>query len=76
MNIKCPICNNEITIKKKWESSGMDGSYQDWDCYCNNCRMFHAVFAADNFYGRKYCKTIEEVNDLLSAQLSMYNTQK
>ena len=72
MTIKCPICRHEITIKKKWESGGMDGSYQDWDCYCDNCGMFHAVFAADSFYNRKYYKTMEEVSEALQAHINMF----
>ena len=57
----CPLCgssNIEISIER--ESQGMDGSSYDWTFRCRECHIVQIAFAADNFYGRKYFKTVDE----------------
>lgn len=56
----CPICGNEVTIEKIGTSAGMEGRYYDWVISCNNCKLLHVEYSADNFYNRTYCKTQEE----------------
>lgn len=56
----CPICGNEVTIEKVGTSAGMEGRYYDWVITCNNCKLLHVEYSADNFYNRTYCKTEKE----------------
>ena len=58
---KCPLCGSKnITIKKVCKNGGMDGSYYDWNIRCNECRAVNVDYAADEFHGRKFYKTIED----------------
>ena len=61
MKYICPICQNKtVSIDKYNESNGMDGSSLEWKIYCETCG-YSKNYAADNFYGRTYLKTKEEV---------------
>lgn len=57
----CPLCgslNIEISIEREYQ--GMDGSCSDWAFRCRECHIVQIAFAADSFYGRKYCETVDE----------------
>lgn len=56
----CPICGNEVKIEKIGTSAGMEGRYYDWVITCDNCKLLHVEYSADNFYNSSYCKTEEE----------------
>ena len=55
-------CGGEMEIKKVAQNGGMDGTYWDWKLTCNKCGLTR-IYAADNFYGRKYKTFDEVVND-------------
>jgi hypothetical protein len=57
----CPLCKSKkITIIKESTNQGMDGHSDDWCIRCDDCGLVRTYLAADNFYGRKYYKTMDD----------------
>ena len=57
---KCKLCgNDDISLEKRRSCEGFGESCDDWVFYCKKCGCT-LTFAADNFYGREYCRTEEE----------------
>lgn len=55
-------CGGDVEITKRTHSSGMDGSYENWEFNCKKCGGSWE-WAADNFYGRQ-SYTKDEVIDI------------
>lgn len=65
----CPLCKSKrITIRKEYTTMGMHESCADWSFCCDRCGLVRTYIPADDYYGRAYCKTMDEAikkwNDL------------
>lgn len=70
----CPLCgSSNIEISIESESQGMDGRSYDWAFRCKECGIVQIAFAADSFYGRKYCETVDEAVEKWNEMCEKYS---
>lgn len=73
----CPLCgSSNIEISIEIESQGMNGSSSDWSFRCKECGIVQIAFAADSFYGRKYCETVDEAVEKWNERCEKYEKIK